>query len=154
MYARFLLCRRNHATEGSVGDYPTALRKLAEDCGFGNEQLPLDVMTRDRLVFRINNEAFQQRPLVKLDLTFKVSCNMTLTADATAKQWRNIRTSDRGETKDGQGLIQASRTKQGTTAEESRHHRCNGKHAPHLYSFKKVACFKSKKLGCIARASC
>ncbi|XP_049517164.1 uncharacterized protein LOC125942945 [Dermacentor silvarum] len=152
LHARFLFYRRNQAADESVADYVTALRKLTEDCGFGDKQLPLDVMMRDRFVCGIKNEAVQQRLLAEPNLTFQVAYDMAVTAEATAKQQRDIRNQGRDETKDSQGLIQATRTKQDTAAEESSCYRCNGKHAPHLCSFRKAACFKCKKIGHIAKA--
>ncbi|XP_049524430.1 uncharacterized protein LOC125946006 [Dermacentor silvarum] len=152
LHARFLFYRRNQAADESVADYVTALRKLTEDCGFGDKQLPLDVIMRDRFVCGIKNEAVQQRLLAEPNLTFQVAYDMGVTAEATAKQQRDIRNQGRDETKDSQGLIQATRTKQDTAAEESSCYRCNGKHAPHLCSFRKAACFKCKKIGHIAKA--
>ncbi|XP_049524025.1 uncharacterized protein LOC125945778 [Dermacentor silvarum] len=125
LYARFLFCRRNQAAEKSVADYVTVLQKLAEDCGFGDKQLPLEAMMRDRFSCGIKNEAVQQRLLAEHNLTFQVAYDMALTAEATAKQQRAIRNQGRDETKDSQGLIQATRTKQGNAAEDSRCHRCN-----------------------------
>ncbi|XP_070389446.1 uncharacterized protein [Dermacentor albipictus] len=152
LYARFLFYKRNQAAEESVADYVTALRKLAEDCGFGDVQLPLGIMMRDRFVCGLQNEAVHQRLLAEHDLTFKVAYDMAATAEATAKQQRDIRMHGRDEAKDCQGMIQATRTKQDATAEGSSSYRCNGKHAPHLCSFRKAACFKCKRVGHIARA--
>ncbi|XP_070385738.1 uncharacterized protein [Dermacentor albipictus] len=125
LYARFLFYKRNQAVEESVADYVTALRKLAEDCGFGDEQLPLDIMMRDRFVCGLQNEAVQQRLLAEHDLTFNVAYDMAATAEATAKQQRDIRMHGRDEAKDCQGMIQATRTKQDATAEGSSCYRCN-----------------------------
>ncbi|XP_075553516.1 uncharacterized protein LOC142586149 [Dermacentor variabilis] len=152
LYARFLFYKRNQAAEESVADYVTALRKLAEDCGFGDVQLPMDIMMRDRFVCGLQNEAVQQRLLAEHDLTFNVAYDMAATAEATAKQQRDIRMHGRDEAKDCQGMIQATRTKQDATAEGSSCYRCNGKHAPHLCSFRKATCFKCKRVGHIARA--
>ncbi|XP_054917255.1 uncharacterized protein [Dermacentor andersoni] len=146
LYARFLFYKRNQAAEESVADYVTALRKLAEDCGFGDEQLPLDIMMRDRFVCGLQNEAVQQRLIAEHDLTFNVAYDMAATAEATAKQQQDIRMQGRDEAKDRQGMIQATRTKQDATAEGSSCYRCNGKHAPHLCSFRKAACFKCKRV--------
>ncbi|XP_077519911.1 uncharacterized protein LOC144129685 [Amblyomma americanum] len=98
LYARFLFYRRNQAAEESVADYVTALRKLAEDCGFGSAQLPLDVMMRDRFVCGLRNEGVQQRLLAEHSLTFKVAYDLATTAEATAKQQRDIRKHGRYET--------------------------------------------------------
>ncbi|XP_054930706.2 uncharacterized protein [Dermacentor andersoni] len=126
LYARFLFYKTNQAADESVADYITALRKLAEDCGFGDEQLPLDIMMRDRFVSGLQNEAVQQRLVAKHDLTFNVAYDMAATAEATAKQQRDIRMQGRDEAKDCQGMMQATRTKQDATAEGSSCYRCNG----------------------------
>ncbi|XP_049269054.1 uncharacterized protein LOC125757516 [Rhipicephalus sanguineus] len=152
LHARFLFYRRNQAADESVADYVMVLRKLTEDCGFGDKQLPLDVMMRDRFVCGIKNEAVRQRLLAEPNLAFQVAYDMAVAAEATAKQQRDIRNQGRDETKDSTGLIQATRTKQDTAAEDSSCYRCNGKHAPQLCSFRKAACFKCKKIGHIAKA--
>ncbi|XP_075535002.1 uncharacterized protein LOC142570505 [Dermacentor variabilis] len=95
LYERFFFYKRNQAAEESVADYVTALRKLAEDCGFGDEQLPLDIMMRDCFVCGLQNEAVQQRLLAEHDLTFKVAYDMATTEEATAKQQRDIRMQER-----------------------------------------------------------
>ncbi|XP_075553834.1 uncharacterized protein LOC142586848 [Dermacentor variabilis] len=88
LYARFLFIKRNQTAEKSVADYVTALRKLAEDCGFGDEQPPLDIMMRGRFVCGLQNEAVQQRLLAEHDVIFmfSVAYNMAANAEATAKQ--------------------------------------------------------------------
>ncbi|XP_075527566.1 uncharacterized protein LOC142559795 [Dermacentor variabilis] len=123
--ARFLFYKRNQTAEKSVADYVTALRKLAEDCGFGDEQLPLDIMMRDRFVCSLQNEAVQQRLLAEHDLTFNIAYDMAATAEATAKQQRDIQMQGRDEAKDCQGMIQATRTNQDATAEGSSCYCCN-----------------------------
>ncbi|KAK8758952.1 hypothetical protein V5799_003416 [Amblyomma americanum] len=151
LYARFLFYRRNQAAEESVADYVTVLRKLAEDCGFGSAQLPLDVMMRDRFVCGLRNEGVQQRLLAEHSLTLKVAYDLATTAEATAKQQRDIRKHGRYET-DCQEMVQATRAKQDTPAEGSSCYRCNGKHAPHLCRFRKATCFNCKRVGHIAKA--
>ncbi|XP_075553648.1 uncharacterized protein LOC142586285 [Dermacentor variabilis] len=126
LYARFLFYKRNQAAEKSVADYVTALRKLAGDCGFCDEQLPLDIMMRGRFVCGLQNEAVQQRLLAERDLTFNVAYDLAAIAEATAKQQRDIRMQGQSET-DCQGMIQATRTKQ--EAEGSICYRCNGTRA-------------------------
>ncbi|XP_070395541.1 uncharacterized protein [Dermacentor albipictus] len=110
LYARFLFYKRNQAAEELVADYVTALRKLAEDCGFCDEQLPLDIMMRDRFVCGLQNETAQQRLLAEHYLTFNVAYDTAATAEATAMQQRDIRMQGRDETKDCQGMIQATST--------------------------------------------
>ncbi|XP_070390945.1 uncharacterized protein [Dermacentor albipictus] len=125
LYARFLFYKRNEAAKESVADDVTALQKLAEDCGFGDVQLPLDIMMRDRFLCGLQNEAVQQPLLAEHDLTFNVVYDMAATAEATAKQQRDTRMHGQDEVKDCQGMIQATRTRQDVTAEGSSCYRCN-----------------------------
>ncbi|XP_042146264.1 uncharacterized protein LOC121835824 [Ixodes scapularis] len=152
LYARLLFYLRNQAQGEAASEYVTALRKLAEDCGFGDKQLPLDVMMRDRFVCGIKNEAVQQRLLAERDLTFEVAYDMTLTAEATEKQQRDIRKQAQDGTKESEGLVQATRMKLDTKADDVSCFRCNGKHAPHVCRFRKAACFKCKKVEHVAKA--
>ncbi|KAH6930643.1 hypothetical protein HPB50_015940 [Hyalomma asiaticum] len=55
LYGRFSFYKRNQAQGESVADCVTALRKLAENCGFGDNTLRMDEMMRDRFVFGISN---------------------------------------------------------------------------------------------------
>ncbi|XP_078029629.1 uncharacterized protein LOC144465141 [Epinephelus lanceolatus] len=58
---------RNRKPEGSVSDYVAELRKLAQDCNYGES---LTVMLRDRLVCGINDDRIQRRLLSEDGLTF------------------------------------------------------------------------------------
>ncbi|KAL3218614.1 hypothetical protein MRX96_050651 [Rhipicephalus microplus] len=94
LHARFMFYRRNQAGDESVSDNVTALRKLTEDCGFGDKQLPLNIVMRDRFVCGIENEAVQERLLAEQNLTFQVAYDMAVTAEATAQQRRDYATRD------------------------------------------------------------
>ncbi|CAI5661061.1 unnamed protein product [Oreochromis niloticus] len=59
---------RNRRPEESVGDYVAELRKLAQDCNFGDS---LTVMLRDRLVCGISDDRIQRRLLAEDSLTFE-----------------------------------------------------------------------------------
>ncbi|XP_025999364.1 uncharacterized protein K02A2.6-like [Astatotilapia calliptera] len=59
---------RNRRPEESVGDYVAELRKLAQDCNFGDS---LTVMLRDRLVCGISDDRIQGRLLAEDSLTFE-----------------------------------------------------------------------------------
>ncbi|KAL3189797.1 hypothetical protein MRX96_020825 [Rhipicephalus microplus] len=61
LYDMYVFSKRDQHDGDSVADYVTALRKLAENCGFNDKQLPLDIMLRDRLVFGISESIVQQR---------------------------------------------------------------------------------------------
>nr|XP_033495922.1 uncharacterized protein K02A2.6-like [Epinephelus lanceolatus] len=58
---------RNRKPEESVSDYVAELRKLAQDCNYGES---LTVMLRDRLVCGINDDRIQRRLLSEDGLTF------------------------------------------------------------------------------------
>ncbi|XP_075724348.1 uncharacterized protein LOC142767018 [Rhipicephalus microplus] len=99
LHARFRFYRRNQAADKSVSDNVTALRKLTEDCGFGDKQLPLNILMRDRFVCGIENEAVTERLLAEQNLTFQVAYGMDVTAEATAQQRPDIHNQGRDETK-------------------------------------------------------
>lgn len=84
--ARFHFFGRNQGSCESVTDYATALRKLAEDCGFGGRELPMDVMMRDRFVCGIRDEDLREHLLAKDDLTFDSAYDMALKAEAPREQ--------------------------------------------------------------------
>ncbi|XP_050029479.1 uncharacterized protein [Dermacentor andersoni] len=84
--ARLLFYRRNQEPCESLADYVIALQKLAEDCGFGGKELPLDVMMRDRFVCGIRDEALQERLLGERDLTFQTAYNIAFKAEASREQ--------------------------------------------------------------------
>ena len=58
---------RNRKPDESVSDYMAELRKLAQDCNFGDS---LTVMLRDQLVCGINDDNIQRRLLSEDTLTF------------------------------------------------------------------------------------
>ncbi|KAH6945594.1 hypothetical protein HPB50_009278 [Hyalomma asiaticum] len=79
----FILHARPSARRTCRRLYMTALRRLAENYGFGDKTLPMDEMMRDRFVFGIDNEAVQQRLLAEKDLTFAMAYDAVVTAEAT-----------------------------------------------------------------------
>lgn len=59
---------RTRKPEESVLDYVAELRRLAQDCNYGDK---LQQMLRDRLVCGIEDECIQRRLLSEADLTFE-----------------------------------------------------------------------------------
>uniref|UniRef100_A0A131XQ90 RNA-directed DNA polymerase n=1 Tax=Ixodes ricinus TaxID=34613 RepID=A0A131XQ90_IXORI len=154
LYARFLFYKRNQEQRESVPDYVTALRKLAEDCGFGTKELPLDVMMRDRFVCGIRDEAVQQRLLAEAEskLTFATAYDMAVTAEATHQQQREIR----GQAGDDASspanpTVHSTHTK-GASPKHAICYRCNGKHSPASCTFRSAICYHCHKTGHIAKA--
>ncbi|XP_049267577.1 uncharacterized protein LOC125756713 [Rhipicephalus sanguineus] len=127
LYGRFLFYKRNQAQGESVADYVTALRRLAENCGFGDDTLPMDEMMRDRFVFGISNEAVQQRLLAERDLTFTVAYDMAVTAEATQRQQREIRTQSLSDANGiGDAAVHETRPKEPAASRDGVCYRCNG----------------------------
>ncbi|XP_049267440.1 uncharacterized protein LOC125757449 [Rhipicephalus sanguineus] len=127
LYGRFLFYKRNQAQGESVADYVTALRRLAENCGFGDDTLPMDEMMRDRFVFGISNEAVQQRLLAERNLTFTVAYDMAVTAEATQRQQREIRTQSLSDANcTGDAAVHETRPKEPAASRDGVCYRCNG----------------------------
>lgn len=61
---------RNRRPEESIVEYVAELRKLAQDCNFGDT---LTVMLRDRLVCGVNDDSIQRRLLAEDGLTFETA---------------------------------------------------------------------------------
>ncbi|KAL3182633.1 hypothetical protein MRX96_034547 [Rhipicephalus microplus] len=66
-------------------------KKLPEDYGLIDKELPLDIMMRKHFVCDIKNEAVKQTVLAKRNLTLQVPYDMAMTAEATAQQQQDIR---------------------------------------------------------------
>lgn len=151
LYARFKFYKRNQAAGESIADYVTALRKLAGDCEFGDKQLPLDIMLRDRFVCGIRSETIQQRLLAEHKLTFDAAYDLALTAEAAARQLKDIN-EDRKTVADGDASVHATAEKSSPHEKKESCYRCNGKHLPTSCKFKTSTCYKCQKLGHIAAA--
>ncbi len=61
---------RNRRHDESLVEYVAELRKLAQDCNFGDT---LTVMLRDRLVCGVNDDSIQRRLLSEDGLTFETA---------------------------------------------------------------------------------
>lgn len=79
---------RNRKPEESVGDYVTELRKLTQDCNFGDS---LTVMLRDCLVCGINEDRIQRRLLAEDGLTFEKVLKFALAMEAANRDIENVR---------------------------------------------------------------
>lgn len=151
LYARFLFYKRNQAATETVAEYVTALRKLAEDCGFSDKVLPLNVMMRARFVCGISNGAIQQRLLAERELSFETAYDFAVTAEATAKQQKDIGRQRHDETA-AEATQQVTQEVMARRGQDQQCYRCAGKHNSHNCKFKTEVCFKCNKTGHIARA--
>lgn len=80
----FLFYRRDQHTDEAVADCVTALRKLAEDCGFVDKRLPLDIMMRDRFLGGLMYETVQRRIFAEHNFKFDLAYDVAVTAKATS----------------------------------------------------------------------
>ncbi|KAL3188913.1 hypothetical protein MRX96_003065 [Rhipicephalus microplus] len=81
----YVFSKRDQHDGETVADYVTALRKLAENCGFNDKQHPLAIMLRNRLVFGISDSIVQQRLLADKNLTFATAYDLAITSESAAK---------------------------------------------------------------------
>lgn len=157
LYSRYVFSKRDQHDGESVADYVTALRKLSENCGFSDKQLPLDIMLRDRLVFGISDSTVQQRLLAEKNLTFATAYDLAVTAESAAKHQRAIG-SQRHESPDITAKVDTQRLKKGqdekvsSAQSERRCFRCLGNHAGYRCKFKNAVCLNCSGKGHIAKA--
>lgn len=79
---------RNRFGNESISDYVVALKRLAQNCDFGETH---SIMLRDRLVCGVANERIQSRLLSEPDkLTFDEAYEIALTMESAAKDTRDI----------------------------------------------------------------
>ncbi|KAL3209698.1 hypothetical protein MRX96_037858 [Rhipicephalus microplus] len=154
--ARYVFSKRDQHDGETVADYVTALRKLAENCGYNDKQLPLDIMLRDRLVFGISDSIVKQHLLAEKNLAFAMAYDLAITAESAANHKRAIG-SQRQESphvtaKTGtQRLKKGQEEKVSDTQSGQRCFRCSGKHAAYCCKFKSTVCFNCSGQGHIAK---
>ena len=78
---------KNRKPEESVVEYVAELRKLAQDCNFGDT---LTVMLRDRLVCGINEDSIQRRLLSEDGLTFESALKKAQAMEAANKDIKEL----------------------------------------------------------------
>ena len=64
---RYKFNTRMRAPQESIVTYVTALREIAQDCGFGDS---ISDMIRDRLVCGVQHDGIQKKLLAEKDLTY------------------------------------------------------------------------------------
>lgn len=79
---RFKFDPRMRRPTESVAEYVAELRKLAQDCNYG-ETLPQ--MLRDRLVCGINDDRIQRRLLSEINLTFESALSLAQAMESANK---------------------------------------------------------------------
>lgn len=90
LYTRLLFYKRDQHADKAVADYVTVLHKLAEDCVFGDEQLPLHIMMGDRFVCSLACERVQPHLLAEHSLTFGLAYDLDVTAEDTSQYQKEM----------------------------------------------------------------
>lgn len=78
---------RNRHPDESIVEYVAELRKLAQDCHFGDT---LTVMLRDRLVCGVNDDSIQRRLLAEDGLTFETALRKAQAIEAANKDMADL----------------------------------------------------------------
>ncbi|XP_067104154.1 uncharacterized protein [Osmerus mordax] len=104
---RFKFNSRNRSGDESVSDYVAALRRLAQDCNYGDN---LKEMLRDRLVCGINNDRIQLKLLSETGLTFERALVLAQAMETATKDVREIQ----GKSEDSANMTGKTETGQGS----------------------------------------
>nr|XP_042901662.1 uncharacterized protein K02A2.6-like [Parasteatoda tepidariorum] len=89
IFRRFKFHKRFQSKLESVNAYVTELRKLAEDCNFGET---LSERLRDQLVCGIRDEEVQRRLLAESKLTLENAISVAVASEVAASQSKHIHT--------------------------------------------------------------
>ena len=87
-YERYIFNGRNQGQDESIDAFITALRSLANTCGFCD--CLADSLLRDRTVLGINNHALRKRLLQERNLDLKKCINLFRSSEAASSQIKNI----------------------------------------------------------------
>lgn len=89
--ARQLFYSRNQYQNESIADYIKELKGMASSCGFINDQIPLDIMLRDRFILGIFDNQLQQDLIATPDITFQTAYNKALAKEQSQTQLKQLK---------------------------------------------------------------
>uniref|UniRef100_A0A1A7YSF0 Gypsy retrotransposon integrase-like protein 1 n=2 Tax=Iconisemion striatum TaxID=60296 RepID=A0A1A7YSF0_9TELE len=145
---RYKFDSRSRKPEESVMEYVAELRRLAQDCNYGNT---LEQKLRDRLVCGINEDRIQRRLLSEVDLTCEKALSIAVAAETANKNAQDLQNpSMSGKCFKLHKSSQQRSTFKNSSIQEC--YRCKGQHHPAECKFKQEKCHACKKVGHIARA--
>ncbi len=113
---RYKFDSRHRQCNESVMEYVAELRRLAQDCNYGDT---LQQMLRDRIVCGINDDRIQRLLLAEADLTFDNAVSIAVAAESANKNARDLQ-NPRAPAKRCKGSREAGAFKGATI--ESYHH--------------------------------
>ncbi|XP_061156017.1 uncharacterized protein K02A2.6-like [Syngnathus typhle] len=132
----------------SVMEYVAELRRLAQDCNYGNT---LEQKLRDRIVCGINDDRIQRRLLAEADLTCEKALSIAVAAETATKNAQDLQNPCATAKcfKVNKGPQQRGAFKCGNVQEC---YRCKGQHNAAECKFKQEKCHACGKVGHIASA--
>lgn len=144
---RFKFDSRMRKPTESVAEYVAELRKLSQDCNYGET---LSQMLRDRLVCGINDDRIQRRLLSETALTFESALSIAQAMESANKNVQDL------QMKVGAMSCNAVRSGEsrshGNWQTDKECYRCKEKHSPTDCRFKKEKCHACGMIGHLARA--
>lgn len=145
---RYKFDSRNREPNESVMEYVAELRRLAQDCNYGNT---LQQRLRDRIVCGINEDRIQRRLLSEADLTFEKALSIAVASETANKNAQEIQS--QGATAKCFKMDKKPQEAYAHREPTKECYRCKGtQHEAADCKFKQEKCHACGKIGHIARA--
>ena len=144
---RFKFHSRSRKQGESVATYIAELKRLAEDCEFGEF---LEQMLRDRIVCGINDPRIQRRLLAERELTYKSAFELAQSMETADQNTNDLQTSPRSEPRSRQDNFHYM-PRAGTQLSYFVCYRCGGNHKAPDCKHKDAICNKCSKKGHLAK---
>lgn len=150
---RFKFNSRNRKNGETVMEYVAVLRKLAQDCNYGDK---LSEMIRDRLVCGIGDDRIQRRLLSEPDLSFDKALKLAQAIETASKDVKDLQSLDfsasHGRTPQVVHKISSKQTPSRQQLQHKGCYRCGGEHhTAGECRFIKETCHKCGKIGHIKK---
>ncbi|XP_061570028.1 uncharacterized protein K02A2.6-like [Cololabis saira] len=145
---RYKFDSRNRKPSESVMEYVAELRRLAQDCNYGNT---LQQRLRDRIVCGVNDDRIQRRLLSETDLTFDKAMSLAVSLETANKNAQDLQTS--GATAKCFSITKGQQETRTFKGENRECYRCKGTtHTAADCRYKQEKCHACGKVGHLARA--
>jgi len=153
---RFNFNTRSRQPSESIADYIAALRELALNCKFGDQDR-LEEMLRDRLVCGVNHSGIQRKLLSEGELTYASALKLAQTIEAAEKDAKKLGDSNKQFASPvPSGIINHTKTTSPSSLPTGSGftptcYRCGGPHLAPRCRHKDTECRYCKKKGHLAR---